>query len=104
MYIKTIQHRKVTTGASVHCRRFLLGGGGVQCSGCVGCGQTRSRQSGGQNSNFLEEILLPFKWESWQRDDGRKVILGRLPARPGGDLSLSGLVTESLTITLPGFV
>ena len=31
-------------------------------------------------SNFLEEILLPFKWESWRRDDGRKVILGRLPA------------------------
>ena len=50
---------------------------------------------------FCRRDTAEFKWKSWQRDDGRKVSLGRLPALV---LPLSGLVTESLTITLPGFL
>lgn len=99
MYI-AIQQIKVTIKLSVQCRCFLSGGGGVECSG-IGCGQTRSRQSGGQNSLILSNKYCCRLSESpgGGMMGGRSVVVGFQLLSCIRFISLSGLVTESLTIT-----
>ena len=66
-----------------------------KCSGWVNSGKTRSRQSAGQNSDLIKEILLPFEWEPWRRNDGKEVCLfaWAFTYCLEADFSLSGFVT-----------
>ena len=87
---------------NIHRRHFLLGSGGVEISGCVSSGQTRSQQSVGQNFLILSKRYCCCSNDSPGRGmtGGRSVLVGFQLISWRRFISLSGLVTESLTLTV----